>query len=267
MKGLRSHPVRSHPVRCLPVRTPTLPPATHTNCYVLGPPEALVVVDPASPWKEEQQALWAQLQEMGRIAAILLTHHHLDHVGGVQDLVARTGAPVLAHPFTAERVDFAVDRLVQEGDLLADWTLLHTPGHATGHLCLWRPESGELIAGDMVAGQGTIVLEPPEGNLADYLASLERLAALEPEGVYPAHGPKLHAEVFGRYIAHRHARSAQIQAALSAKSQSALDLVAQVYGDTIPKFVYPLAARQVRCHLHWLKARGQAQDTQAGWTA
>ncbi|MFT5584145.1 MAG: ribonuclease/clavin/mitogillin [Cognaticolwellia sp.] len=255
-----------HPVRCLPVRTPTLPPATHTNCYVLGPPDALVVVDPASPWEEEQEALWAQIQELGQVAVILLTHHHLDHVGGVQDLVARTGAPVLAHPLTAERVDFKVDRLVDEGEQVAGWTLLHTPGHATGHLCLWRPESGELIAGDMVAGQGTIVLEPPEGDLADYLASLERLAALAPESVYPAHGPELQAEVFDRYIAHRTARSVQIQAALSGHSQSALELVAQVYGDTIPKFVYPLAARQVRCHLEWLRARGRAQDTGSGWT-
>ena len=249
------------------MRTPTLPPATHTNCYVLGPPQALVLVDPASPWEEEQEALWAQVQGLGRVAGILLTHHHPDHVGGVEDMVARTGAPVLAHPLTAERVSFPVDRLVQEGEQVAGWTLIHTPGHATGHLCLWRPESGELIAGDMVAGEGTIVLEPPEGDLADYLASLERLAELEPEAVYPAHGPKLHAEVFDRYIAHRHARTEQIKGALSVQAQSALDLVAKVYGETIPRFVYPLAARQVRCHLLWLQTRGQATHSDQGWTA
>lgn len=255
------------PVRCFPVRTPTLPPATHTNCYLLGPSQSLIVVDPASPWEEEQEALWAHIQGVGRVAGVLLTHHHPDHVGGVEDMVARTGAPVLAHPLTAERVSFQVNRLVEEGEEVAGWTLLHTPGHATGHLCLWRPQTGDLIAGDMVAGEGTIVLEPPEGDLAHYLASLERLGKLEPQAVHPAHGPTLHAEVFDRYISHRHARTAQIQAALSPQAQSALELVAQVYGESIPKFVYPLAARQVRCHLQWLVARGQAQDTGHGWTA
>lgn len=255
------------PVRCLPVRTPTLPPATHTNCYVLGPPEALVVVDPASPWEEEQEALWTQIQELGQIASIFLTHHHLDHVGGVEDIASRSGAPVLAHPLTAERVSFGVDRLVHEGEELAGWTLLHTPGHATGHLCLWRPESGELIAGDMVAGESTIVLEPPEGDLEHYLSSLERLARLEPEAVYPAHGPKLHAEVLDRYITNRHARTAQIKEALGQRAQSELELVALVYGQSIPKFVYPLAARQVQCHLLWLQARGQATHSERGWRA
>lgn len=254
-------------LQCLPVRSPTLPPATHTNCYAIGPSDGLFLVDPASPWREEQEALWAWVQGLGRLAGILLTHHHHDHVGGVEDIAARSGAPVLAHPMTAERVSFPVDRLVGEGETLAGWTLVHTPGHATGHLCLWHPESGQLIAGDMVAGEGTIVLEPPEGDLADYLASLQRLAALRPKQVYPAHGPVMEAEVFGRYIAHRHARTRQIQEALRASPQTPLDLVAQVYGDSIPRFVYPLAARQVTCHLHWLQARDQASEHPTGWSA
>ena len=98
-------------VRVFPVRTPTLPPATHTNAWVLGERD-VVVVDPASPWPEEQEALANALDGV-TVRAIFLTHHHRDHVSGAEDLRARTGAPILAHPQTVGLVPFSVDEAVE----------------------------------------------------------------------------------------------------------------------------------------------------------
>ena len=157
----------------LAVRTPTLPPATHTNCYRLGD----CVIDPASPYPEEQERLrrWA-----GPIRRVLLTHHHHDHIGGVEELVATTGAAVWAH--ADAQVPFRVDHRVADGDRVDTGAgvliALHTPGHADGHLAWQLEGTGDVIAGDLVAGEGTIVLLPPEGNLAVYLASLARVRGL-----------------------------------------------------------------------------------------
>lgn len=267
----------SHPeLRVFPVRTPTLPPATHTNCYVLGA-QALTIVDPASPWEEEQEALALALDTLcaggARVERVLLTHHHGDHVGGAQALAARYGVPILAHARTAERLrgHVAVQQIVEEGEVLRTdhgaWVALHTPGHASGHLCLWDPAQRAVVAGDMVAGVGTIVLEPPEGVLAQYLDSLERLRALGAAVLFPAHGPDLRdpEAVLGHYIQHRHQRTAQVRAALGDGAASPEELVERVYGDTIPRFIYPVAAAQVRCHLAWLAERGEVRDEGARW--
>ncbi|MCB9764171.1 MAG: MBL fold metallo-hydrolase [Alphaproteobacteria bacterium] len=262
-----------HPeLRVVPVRTPTLPPATHTNAYVLGR-RRLTIIDPASPWPDEQarlaEALQALVDEGAAVERILLTHHHVDHIGGVNALRARFDAPVVAHPRTVELLQrsIAVDETLVDGDRVETdveaWVALHTPGHASGHLCLHQPGCGAIVAGDMVAGEGTIVLEPPEGDLAQYLAQLDRLRSLGPSVLFPAHGPALRdpARVLTEYIDHRHHRTAQLRAALAAHGPATpLALVPHIYGDTIPRFVHPLAARQVHCHLVWLADRGEVRS-------
>jgi endoribonuclease LACTB2 len=244
------------------VPSPTLPPATTTNCWLLGH-DAVIAVDPAGVRPEAQRGL-AEALRPRRVAAIFLTHHHVDHVGGVQDLRARTGAPVWAHAHTAAHVPFPVDRLLDEGDeLVTDagtWTALYTPGHARGHLCLRSEDGGSIVAGDMVAGEGTIVLDPPEGALGDYLDSLARLLALEPVRLLPAHGEVIEpaGSLLQHYIEHRQARTDQILRALQAARASApIGLVPMVYPD-LPLPFHPVAARQVLCHLQWLAARGDA---------
>lgn len=239
-------------VDVLPVRTPTVPPATHTNCYRFG----RAVVDPASPWPDEQERLatWA-----AGVDTILLTHHHHDHVGGVADLVARTGAKVYAHG-DAE-VPFPVDVRLQDGDLVDTGAgvlrAVYTPGHAHGHLCYRVEETGDIVAGDMVAGTGTIVLIEPEGHLATYLASLERLVSFAGR-LLPAHGPILPdgPAVLAQYIAHRHARTAQIAAALGAGPLDPEGIAAVVYAG-VPGVHLGLAAVQVRTHLTWLVEHGR----------
>ncbi len=142
-------------VRMFPLRTPTLPPATHTNAYIIGNSD-LVVVDPGSPDDAETDRLVAFLAELrkdGFIArATILTHHHADHVGGV----ARLGLPVWCHELTAQRLGITPARLLVENEVLEiggmRWRVMHTPGHARGHVTLFDLPSKAAIVGDMVAG-------------------------------------------------------------------------------------------------------------------
>lgn len=249
------------PFAVLPVRTPTLPPATHTNAYRLGD----CVVDPASPEPAEQARLaaWA-----GPVRRVLLTHHHGDHIGGVEALVASTGAAVWAH--ADARVPFEVHHRVEEGETIdtGEGVLraLHTPGHADGHLAFQLVGTGHVIAGDLVAGEGTIVLVPPEGDLQQYLDSLARVRALA-ETLWPAHGPPQPAALADAYIAHRHHRTAQFLAVLAAgRAVGPEQIAAEVYAG-IPGVNFELAAMQVLTHLKWLQRGGRARLDDGLWRA
>jgi glyoxylase-like metal-dependent hydrolase (beta-lactamase superfamily II) len=241
-------------VEVLPLRTPTVPPATHTNCYRVG----RTIFDPGSPWSDEQERL-AEWVHAG-IDRIVLTHHHPDHIGGVEDIAERTGAPVWAH--RDARVPFRVDRRLEDGDTFETGAgvsrCIHTPGHADGHLCFRMEETGEILAGDMVAGIGTIVLAHPEGRLGDYLRSLERLIP-EAGTLHPAHGPAIAdgPGLLRQYVAHRHLRTAQFVEALRAGASTPVEVAERVYAG-IPGVDPVLAALQVRTHLVWLEEEGRA---------
>src|SRR5688572_4890796 len=164
-------------IRVLALRTPTLPPAAHTNVYLVGPEAGPVaVVDPGSPYPDQQAILDDVLAKIP-IELVLLTHHHGDHTGGAVALAARWGVPIAAHPATARRLAgrVPVTREIHDGDVIHGALAIHTPGHADGHLCFALGDS--TIAGDMVAGLGTILIDPSEGDMALYFASLERLLA------------------------------------------------------------------------------------------
>lgn len=238
----------------LALRTPTIPPATHTNTYRLGN----TVIDPASPYPEEQARLLAWLG--GRCDRILLTHHHGDHIGGVMALRAATGASVWAHPDS--RLPFPIDHPVVDGDRIdtGEGVLIafHTPGHADGHLVFHLEGTDHVVCGDLVAGIGTIVLAPPEGHLATYLASLRRIRPLVGT-LHPAHGPSLPdgPAILDHYAAHRHHRTAQFRGAIAAGDRTAVDIATRVYAG-IPGVDPILAALQVRAHLQWMREAGEA---------
>jgi glyoxylase-like metal-dependent hydrolase (beta-lactamase superfamily II)/8-oxo-dGTP pyrophosphatase MutT (NUDIX family) len=264
-----------------PVVTPTLPPAQHTNAYVVGTGE-IVVVDPGSPYPDEQARLHQTIDELraegAKPRAVLLTHHHEDHIGGALALARHLGVPIRAHARTLDRLapDPRVRRetiedgaeIELDGPVPIRLRAVFTPGHARGHLCFHEARSGALLAGDMVSTLSTIIIDPPEGDLGDYLASLERLRALAPRTLYPAHGlPTQHAlEKLDEYILHRRARAEALLAALGTGARDLTDLVAEVYAD-VPAIVHPLAARSALASLEWLASQGRVRAAGSGGDA
>jgi endoribonuclease LACTB2 len=266
-------------VLLFPLLTPTLPPATHTNCLLVGD-ETLAVVDPGSPWPEEQAALERELQRLSALGRrpkeIVLTHYHLDHVAGAMPLSQRLGLPIAAHRLTAERLrgEVRVDRVLEDGEPLAygprGFRALHLPGHTQGHLCFVESGSGAVLAGDLVAGGSTVVIDPPEGDMHDYLRSLDRLLAENPQTIYPAHGQVAPggAELLRGYVAHRLERERKVAAALSAHPGPAepQELVPAAYPE-IGAELYPLAARSLLAHLLKLVKDGRASEANGRFSA
>jgi glyoxylase-like metal-dependent hydrolase (beta-lactamase superfamily II) len=263
-------------IRVVAVRSPTLPPATHTNAWLLGDDE-VAVVDPAADDPDEQARLVAALDDAGvRPRWLVLTHHHRDHVAGalaLQQAWTARGHPltVCAHAETAARIPLPVDQRIDDGDTLSwggrRYTAHFTPGHAPGHLAYQCAASGAVVAGDLVAGVGTIAISPLDGHLGDYLASLERLRRLGPTALLPAHGPALlHPEtVLTTYIAHRHQRSEQIRVALGQAGRADADaLVAAVYPGLDPRVRWA-AIGQIESHLRWLAEHGVVRASRGEW--
>lgn len=263
-----------------PLLTRTLPPATHTNAFLVGG-SSLVLVDPGSDEPGEIARLLDFIDRLageGRsVREIWLTHHHPDHVGGVAAVSTRLGVPVLAHPLTAERLGglgvpveptlvdgYAVDLPGRPGWRL---TACHTPGHAVGHCAFFESVSGTLLAGDMVSGVGTIMIDPPEGDMAAYLESLERLAGLGASVLFPSHGPPTGgvAEKLAGYRAHRLEREAKVAAGLAdGAARSIDDLLPSVYDDVAPA-MHGLARRSLLAHLVKLEREGQVVRRDERW--
>ena len=242
-----------------------------TGTYIVGH-GTVAVIDPGPALPDHAAALLAAL-DGETVSHILVTNTHRDHSPAAAALGRATGAPTLAFgphgtppaPGGGEEGadhDFAPDRLLRDGDVVEGpgWHLaaVHTPGHTSNHLCFALAEEKVLFSGDHVMGWSTTVVAPPDGDMARYVASLERLLSREDAVYWPTHGPAIrdpHPHVRG-FIAHRRERKAAILRRLADGASDIPGLVAALYAGLDPRLA-PAAGRSVHAHLIELMAEGQ----------
>ncbi len=246
-----------------------------TNSYLVGggARNEWAVIDPGPADPEHVERLLAAAP--GPIRLILVTHTHPDHSPGAVLLKARTGAPVIGriadHPQTQDG-SFAPDRVPQHGDRIevADGVTLrvvHTPGHASNHLCFLLEAERLLFTGDHVMQGSTVVIGPPDGDMAAYLASLRGLRALDLEWLAPGHGFVIGqpAQMVERIVAHRLARESKVVDALRAVGPAPLPaLLERVYDDVQPH-LHAMATRSLTAHLNKLRDEARAVESNGAW--
>ena len=253
---------------------------TGTQSYVIGGPGEVAVIDPGPDEPDHIEALLAAIGG-ARVAAICCTHTHRDHSPAAAPLSVRTGAPVIGcaplelhddGPRADASFDhtYAPDRVLRHGEVPAGdgWSLttVATPGHTSNHLCFALGETGALFTGDHVMGWSTSVVAPPDGDMADYLASLQLLHDRVDRIYYPAHGPAVTKprQLVRGMIGHRRQRERQILTLLEASPQSIEAMVPRMYKG-VHEALWPAAGRSVLAHLIDLERRGAVSRDGETW--
>ena len=266
-------PIEFRPgIRVIPLKARTLPPATHTNALLLGTGD-FVLVDPGTDRPDGLRALHRIVERelgaaRGRLRGIWLTHHHGDHVAGAEAVRRQWDVPIWAHESTAAHLAASgihVEKRFGGGELVTlagprelPVRVLHTPGHASGHLCYFEEGSRTLICGDMLTAFGSVVINPPDGNMADYIASLKILGSVGAKVILPGHGTMVrHAgRAIRAAIRHRKQREELVLQAWEKGLREPEAMLDNVYGELDPA-ARPLAARQVLAHLERLTSLGR----------
>lgn len=249
-----------------------------TGVYIVGSGTDAAIIDPGPDLPEHVEALKRALAGR-RLTHILVTHTHADHSPAAAPLKAWSGARTYGFgPHGSGRDDgprleeggdrdFVPDVRVKDGDVIAGdgftFDCVFTPGHTSNHMCFALREEKALFTGDHVMGWSTTVVTPPDGDMADYMASLRKLLARDDEILWPTHGgpvkdPKPFLQA---YIDHRLARERQILAAIGDGLDTIPAMVARMYAD-VDKRLHPAAARSVEAHLIQLVGEGRVTKTE-----
>ncbi|MGJ0237874.1 MBL fold metallo-hydrolase [Novosphingobium fluoreni] len=253
---------------------------TGTQSYIVGSGAEVAVIDPGPDEAEHIEALLATIGD-ARLVAICCTHTHRDHSPAAAPLAARTGAPIIGcAPLTMDddgpRADAAfdasyrADRVLADGETVAGdgWTLVAvaTPGHTSNHICLALPESGVLFTGDHVMGWSTSVVSPPDGDMTDYMASLQKLHDREDRIYFPAHGPAIEKprQLVRGMIGHRRSREKQILKQIGEGHTRIAQMVPRMYKG-VDERLWPAAGRSVLAHLIDLDRRGFVTPVGEEW--
>jgi glyoxylase-like metal-dependent hydrolase (beta-lactamase superfamily II) len=223
-----------------------------TRTYLLG---ETAVLDPGPDIAWHIDAIVAA---QPRLATILITHRHGDHAPAAIPLQARTGARILAPPNVLEAVDQRLhggERLEIDGTAVE---VIATPGHTNEHVC-YLTADGDLFSGDTILGEGTTAIFPPDGNMRDYLRSLETLRVRAPRRIHPAHGPTRDDAValIEQYIAHRLERERQVLAAIAAGATTVPEMRRRIYPNLDPRLE---GAAEIQIRAHLLKIEEEKRD-------
>jgi glyoxylase-like metal-dependent hydrolase (beta-lactamase superfamily II)/8-oxo-dGTP pyrophosphatase MutT (NUDIX family) len=259
----------------IPLETPPLPPEIPTNAILAGG-RRFILVDSVPRRAPEQEHLFAAIDRRlaagGELGAVVLTHHHPDHVGCLEEAAARYRAPVWAHARCGELLRRPLDRALEEGDeIVVDGSrgreairlrVLFTPGHAEDHIALHDEEARLLIAGDLVSTLVSMYVGSPGGSLRQYFATLERIRALGLETLLPSHGAPSHdpAKLIDETLRHRRARIEEVHAALREAAVTPLALALEIYPESAQGKLRPLIERTTRAALEYLVEEGRAES-------
>jgi glyoxylase-like metal-dependent hydrolase (beta-lactamase superfamily II)/8-oxo-dGTP pyrophosphatase MutT (NUDIX family) len=249
-------------VECLPIPTATLPPATHTNCFIIGQGDELLLVDPAIQDGEGQAIIVERLNELEsnskRIKSILYTHRHTDHIGDRARIKEIVDVEVLGTSETLAAIGGGT--VIREGDIIdlgdnLPWTVIETPGHCPGMVSLIS-KSG-LLSADNVTMVGTILVPSADGDMHQYMNGLERLHALNPNLLFPSHGPVCAAplRVLSRTLKHRKERHSKVLNAVNMGLNRLADIAMSAYKN-VPDAPESLVLDQTLSHLRGLVKEG-----------
>ena len=247
---------------------------TGTGVFIVGRGDSVCVIDPG-PTTPEHVAAMDKALEGKSVSHVLVTHHHIDHSPLAVPLAEKHGCEVYGYGTqpvppqggeirleAGDDLSFKPDVEIRDGHMFEgpDWTIrtIHTPGHTSNHLCFALKEENCLFSGDHIMGWSTSVVSPPDGDMGDYLASLNRILELEFDVIRPTHGPAIE-EVrpfVQAYIDHRLAREAQIESALASGLTHIGDIVAELYKD-VDKRLHPAAAHSVLSHIIHMRKTGR----------